>query len=1285
MRHSGIVLSGLWLSLGLATAAEPFRLTLAAPIDRWDEAIPLGNGLMGGLLWGSGNELRLSLDRGDLWDLRPHPAFVQPGFKYAKVVELAAGGRTEELNKLFSRVSDFPTKLPGARLVLTLDSRYQSREFSLDMKQAIGAVKFEGDSGGYQATCFFSATEPVALIFVPGAARLSLVANTAVKTLGYQPPAAGVDARQAWLVQDAALGFRYAILAASRPVRDGTLTAVAITTNKEAPDPLALARQRTAAALDQGYEKMLAPHVQWWNAFWGRSSIQVPDDRILQHYNLVEYFYGAASRRGAPPMPLQGVWTADEGNLPPWHGDYHHDLNTQLTYWACLASGHFDECRGLIDFMNGLKPAHEAFARGFYGLQHGIVVPGVMSLDGSPMGAWFQYTLSPTMGAWVAQAFYWQWRYEMDPDFLARQAYPYCAAIGQALAALLQPDPQSGRLKLPLSSSPEIHNNSQRAWLKPNSNFDLALLRWLFAANAEMAAASGQPAEADRWNGLLARLDPLAVSGESGPLLMAPGEPLAESHRHHSQLMAIHPLGILNVEGSSRDREIIASSFAQIDALGTRQWTGYSFSWMAALRARAGRGNEALRFLSDYVESFALRNGFHVNGEQTRKGLSDLHYRPFTLEGNFAAAQAVHEMLLQSWGGRLRVFPAMPWQWSEASFDSLRAEGGFSVSAERWARRTRRVAIRAIVDQPLRLQNPFDGPNFESSRPVEQVGGEIRCTLRAGETLELRAAPSTRPESAIARRLKWVGVAVEEPDHTIWGAAPLLDRSGQVHLYVARWPEANVDPAWRKSSEIAHYVAPGPEGPFRFSDVALRGTGRNTWDRFGPHNPEIRFFDGKYVLLYVANPDYRQPPHPLNQSIGMAVADSPAGPWRKAARDGLILTASPDPAHFTHGRQVVNPTLLQVGGRFYLYFKTSGPVPGSTVYGLAISDRLEGPYVMNARPVTSEGVTIEDATAFEWDGKICLLTTDNHGKVTGVRGGGALWVSEDGVNFRPEWTQLGYHRIPAYYPAYQEGRVKQVYGGDPKFERPKVLVIEGKPAYLYATSGWNVTGGARTVSHVLKLDLQPTDGPLAPLPRVLIIGDSISIGYTPELKRLLQGKAVVEHNPGNAGHTGRGIENLDRWLGSTRWDVIHFNWGLWDLAYRPNGSKDTGLDKVNGIQSWPLPAYEQHLRELVQRLKKTGARLVWATTTPVPDNEPGRFKGDEVRYNETARRIMRENGIPVDDLYEHMLPHAGELALKPGNVHYSEAGYAFLARRVAAAVEKELDAPARLGSQPQPR
>ena len=131
---------------------------------------------------------------------------------------------------------------------------------------------------------------------------------------------------------------------------------------------------------------------------------------------------------------------------------------------------------------------------------------------------------------------------------------------------------------------------------------------------------------------------------------------------------------------------------------------------------------------------------------------------------------------------------------------------------------------------------------------------------------------------------------------------------------------------------------------------------------------------------------------------------------------------------------------------------------------------------------------------------------------------------------------------------------------------------------------------------------------------MLLIGDSIGGGYQQGVKKRLVGKAVVVKQEGNAQHTGTGLEKLDKWLGEGKWDVIHFNWGLWDEAYRHPESKNFGhLDKVGGRLTTSLPDYEKNLRALVARLKKTGATLVWASTTPVPDGEPGRIKGDEVK------------------------------------------------------------------------
>lgn len=137
------------------------------------------------------------------------------------------------------------------------------------------------------------------------------------------------------------------------------------------------------------------------------------------------------------------------------------------------------------------------------------------------------------------------------------------------------------------------------------------------------------------------------------------------------------------------------------------------------------------------------------------------------------------------------------------------------------------------------------------------------------------------------------------------------------------------------------------------------------------------------------------------------------------------------------------------------------------------------------------------------------------------------------------------------------------------------------------------------------------------LPKALLIGDSISIGDTQPVMTLLRGKIAVSRPQANCSSTEVGLANLDKWLEGGPWQVIHFNWGLHDLwqGNRP---------KVNGKQSVPLPQYEKNLEALVLRLKATGARLIFATTTLVPEGEVGRFVGDDVKYNSAALAIMKK-------------------------------------------------------------
>ena len=189
------------------------------------------------------------------------------------------------------------------------------------------------------------------------------------------------------------------------------------------------------------------------------------------------------------------------------------------------------------------------------------------------------------------------------------------------------------------------------------------------------------------------------------------------------------------------------------------------------------------------------------------------------------------------------------------------------------------------------------------------------------------------------------------------------------------------------------------------------------------------------------------------------------------------------------------------------------------------------------------------------------------------------------------------------------------------------------------------------------------------LPRVLIIGDSISMGYTIPVRHLLEGKANVHRPPVNCGDTARGLKNLTKWLDGGNWAVIHFNFGLHDLKYLDAQGKY--VDPSRGKQVAPPQKYAANLEILVARLKKTGAKLIWASTTPVPAGTLGRVQGDEVPFNQAAEKVMKENGIPIDDLYSVAESDLAEYQ-RPKNVHFTAKGYAALAASVDRSIESAL-------------
>jgi alpha-L-fucosidase 2 len=328
----------------------------------------------------------------------------------------------------------------------------------------------------------------------------------------------------------------------------------------------------------------------------------------------------------------------------------------------------------------------------------------------------------------------------MDRQFLEERAYPWLNETSIFLEAITEMA-SDGKRTLPLSSSPEINDNRLDAWFPTITNYDIALTRWAFETTAELADKLGKTKDARHWRKVLSEMPDLVIGPKSKKMLVAKEYPLKDSHRHFSHLMAIHPLGMIRWENGPHDQAIIKASLKDLEQKGSNQWCGYSFSWLANLAARARDGEKAEKALEIFSTAFCLRSSFHCNGDQSGKGYSNYRYRPFTLEGNFAAAAGLQEMLLQSYSGTIRIFPAIPDSWKDVSFTTLRAEGAFLVSAKRLNGLTQHVKITAEKEGICRLENPFPNSSFKAEdvpkNMIKQKDNELHIPMSPGRQIVL--------------------------------------------------------------------------------------------------------------------------------------------------------------------------------------------------------------------------------------------------------------------------------------------------------------------------------------------------------------------------------------------------------------------------------------------------------------------------------------------------------------------------------------------------------------------
>jgi alpha-L-fucosidase 2 len=697
---------------GYAQSLKPYNLSFPKLADRWDEAMPLGNGMLGVLIWEKNNKLRLSLDRADLWDERKALDISKLNFKW--VEEQVHQNNYAAVQKIGDEPYDniaYPTKLPAAAMEFDISKLGKVVSNVLDIETALNTVKFEN---GTVFNCYVHATGLQGYFSLENLKSTAILpalivhnysngqiekgdnshAGEGLQKLGYAKGTVTNTPNSIRYHQPTYQGHYYEVLVQWKKLAKGkVIGSWTISNDQVATLPIISPTAKEPTGWDT--------HSKWWKDFWAKSSISVPDNLIQKQYYLEMYKLGCVARKGAPAITLQAVWTADNGSLPPWKGDFHNDLNTQLSYWPTYTANHLAEGATFTDWLWKIRERNLVYTKQYFGVE-GLNVPGVITLNGDPMGGWIQYSLSPTVSAWTSQHFYWQWKYSMDDTFLKTRAYPYIHEAATYLENITRL--KDGKRTLPLSSSPEYNDNSIKAWFLNWTNFDLSLAKFLFKAAAEVSKANGKVEENKHWLSILDQL-PNFETNETG-FTIAPGSNLTSSHRHMSQYMAIYPLDLLDVN-NAKDKVIIDNSLKRLEEIGTKAWCGYSFSWVASLYARAYQADKAVKQLEIFASNFCSPNSFHLNGDQKGGQYSGFTYRPFTLEGNFAFAQGVQELLLQSRSGYIQVFPAVPQSWATVSFNNLRAEGAFLVSGYKENGVPTKVKVYAEKAGILRIKLPF--------------------------------------------------------------------------------------------------------------------------------------------------------------------------------------------------------------------------------------------------------------------------------------------------------------------------------------------------------------------------------------------------------------------------------------------------------------------------------------------------------------------------------------------------------------------------------------------------
>ncbi len=738
------------------------------PLDRPHVGILVGNGTVGGMIWGGGSVLKVTLGRPDFWN---HQGGVdwKPEQTYSKIRETLEANDEGGLTALFPQSGKMPTIVPLGRVEFDLGKGVVLNWASLDLSSGVATLQAVKRGNEFTIKVVMGVEDGVLCFLWPK--DLVPVARIVPAWDSIQPKfeERGIVAPMrfsgvnfgGWvqtLPQDPACCCAWAT--------EGRTSVLTVFRTKHGHDDdqvVAEAESELCRASTRGFSKTASESLAWWKAYWSDvPAIEMPNTTLKFLHDYGMYKFACSSRPGATPCTLQGPWIEDY-QFPPWSSDYHFNINVQMCYWPAYHGNRLSHLMPLFKMIRSWLPQLRANAKSFIGVEDGYMLPHAVDDQCRCMGNFWTGMMDHGCTMWVAEMMFRYVKYSGDRKFLKTDAYPFMVGAMKVFVAMLE-EGEDGSLSLPVGVSPEFRGARLDAWGR-NPSFQLACAHRLAEDLVSAATMLGETSD-PTWCTILATLPKVSINADGPrPIIgLWDGLKLYESHRHHSHLAAIAPFDTINCE-SPEWAPVVEASLANWIGHGPGLWSGWCVPWASMINTRVGNATMAELWLDIWERMFtneghgtlhdANFSGISLMGKGGVDALAPKRNEIMQLDAGLGCVAAIHEMFLHDRRGVNYIFRGAPPRWEDVSFENMLASGGVLVSAARKRGRVQTVTLEAKVATVFRLSDPFEGAGCAVVRtggsrgntgssyiPAEVAGrasGVIELRLKRGESIELVA------------------------------------------------------------------------------------------------------------------------------------------------------------------------------------------------------------------------------------------------------------------------------------------------------------------------------------------------------------------------------------------------------------------------------------------------------------------------------------------------------------------------------------------------------------------